>query len=187
MSEGEQGETKKQVDAHLLAVGRCINQWAQLEMQLFAIFSAALATRDDFAAIIFYRDHAFRSKLKLTEEIVEAALSGPTDKSRWLKLCKQIGDGSEYRNRAAHFALWRQRHVTIGPEGVTENSDTGLRAAKTPQRLKRPREKDAHVDVPGLEASVRAAAALHHELAEFGRLLTAQDPHRLLRSATRRR
>jgi hypothetical protein len=167
-SDDELEKTKQEVDLHLLAVGRCINQWAQLEMQLFGLFSLALNTRDDFAAIIFYKDHAFRSKLKLADEIVEARLAiGTPEAEKWKLLCKRIGTKSEYRNRAAHFALWRRREMTLGPDGLLRDEDTGYVARPHPDRLKRPREKQTGIDVSGLLTSVDVAASLHRELAEF--------------------
>lgn len=172
MTEPEKTEDQKQIEAHLLAVGRCINQWAMLETQLFRLFSLALNSREDFAAIIFYKDHAFRTKLDLTDEIVDARLGvGTVDASKWVALCNRIRKKSKYRNLAAHFALRREQRISIGPEGIVENTDTGYLASKRPDRLKRPRETEASIDIEGLTASARAAIELHHELAAFADLV----------------
>jgi hypothetical protein len=180
--------TEAEIEEHHLWVGKCINQWAQLEMQLFGIFSLALKTRDDFAAIIFYRDHAFRSKLKLTEEIVEARLSHDlAAKERWQKLCATISRKSEYRNKAAHLALWRTRTALFHVDGSMTFEDTGIVAAKTPDRLKRPREKDGSVDIKGLAASVRDAADLRRQLGEFVPLLKGKPPLRRAQLQARKR
>lgn len=165
-------EDQSQIEAHLMAVGKCINQWAQLEMQLFGLFSLALNSRADFAAILFYKDHAFRSKLGLTDEIVEARLGvGTPEADQWVDLCKRIDKKAKYRNLAAHFALWRQRRIVVGPDGLADFADSGFQATKQDDRLKRPREKQAGINVPGLLASVADASALHQELTEFVPLL----------------
>jgi hypothetical protein len=101
-------------DEFLKWIGISITAWAEVEVHLFEICKRCLGTRNDRAAIVYYRTPSINSRLELVDELVRTVLPKSEQKSgshphpdvkEWGVLRKDIGKLLRTRNRIAHHPI----------------------------------------------------------------------------------
>jgi hypothetical protein len=105
---------QEEVNAFYSVAGYAINQWAHLDRHLFQCFRVALATSDQKAAILYYRQKEFGSRLALTDDLLSATLSAPMLK-KWKAIKGSLN--TRIRNILAHHPIDVQTTITnVSPE-----------------------------------------------------------------------
>lgn len=114
------------------SLGVCIAAWSKVEDGLFNIFHLAMRCDKKLAAIVFYRTPTIDLRLKLTDEIVCAALPKPKRANgghndplvvEWKKISVQITAIVPERNAMAHNEVRRNFIVYGSPSHDKQRID----------------------------------------------------------------
>lgn len=120
-------EPPKDHDEFYKLLGLCISRWSYTEEVLFSICQYILQTREDFAAIIYYRTPTLDSRLSLTDELLRAFLPKSEKKNgghphklltEWLKIRNKIRDLLPLRNSLAHHQVRQVYRSTYVDGGI---------------------------------------------------------------------
>jgi len=92
------------------ALGQAITEWAYVEEELFHICASVLKTRQDHAAIVYYRTPSLDARLTLTNDLASSILPKkekagahtPKISQRWNEIIKDIRNIISVRNQLAH-------------------------------------------------------------------------------------
>jgi hypothetical protein len=117
-------------------IGRCIKAWATVEDKLFDICERVLKTDRHFVSVIFFRTPSIDSRLKLTNELLEAYFAkGHPALREWKPIRTKIDKLLPTRNSLAHHPVKMIIHPTDRSFETSTSEKERLRG-KEPKRTK---------------------------------------------------
>jgi hypothetical protein len=159
----EQWAVDSERDDHLLALGRAVAEWANVEERLYGLVLLVLGCDPRHGAIIFYRTPTLEQRLQLLDDLLKTVFPQPSDNPGahdhpdyrdWCNLMSDLRREMPIRNRLAHqpVGLWadvyqhdESKEITIGPLliGTSNSHAEALKKGKSdiPLRLE---DIDAH-------------------------------------------
>jgi hypothetical protein len=88
------------------SMGLALHLWAQIEENLFHLFSRLLRSPSpDIDSVVFYSCPSFESKRTLTDRLAQIVLENDDDKETWSSLRTRLDSGGSFRGTIAHFSV----------------------------------------------------------------------------------
>lgn len=88
-------------------LGICVSTWAFIDRRLYQIFHHASGTEQIQSATEFYKDRAFKGRLRLTDRTLKLAFNTAECEAEWRPLHNEAKDLSYTRNIFAHHPAKR--------------------------------------------------------------------------------
>jgi hypothetical protein len=88
-------------------LGQCVSTWAFIDRRLYEIFHKAFGGDHRQSALMFYRQRAFNSRLRLVSDTLRATIPKDVFESRWALLSTRVDALSHTRNVFAHHPAKR--------------------------------------------------------------------------------
>ena len=145
---------------HFGLVGRCINEWAEVEGWLCFLCEFALKTDSKVAAVVLYRTTSLRGKFDLVGELFATIGIEPLCMNEWMGIADAAKPLITARNRLAHQSLDSGWEVG-SPPILFERRNFGVRrTSMDAERAANKSKNEPPIDIAGLKAHLRGVRAL---------------------------
>jgi len=135
-----------------IALSLCRTVWAEIENELFTLFSLSLHASPEQEAIIFFRTPTLDARLSLTDELLRTLLPKPDNMNgghphphvkTWEGLANRIRNGLSFRNRLAHwpiYEIWKTKpgRVSVRTDDYEKSLETNISTNEFPRKKLNP-------------------------------------------------